>query len=444
MTLSPMHSELLGDTLIEELFSDASNIRHMLEFEAAMARAQAAHGVIPQTAAKRISEVASKLVIDPLSMKAATARDSVPIPELVRQLRDATGPDAGPYVHWGATSQDVTDTSLVLRVRKALDIIEERLADLIGQLAEMADTHRATVMVGRTRNMQAAPMTFGGKVAAWLSALLRHVDRLREMRSRIEVLSFAGAVGTLSVFGDKADDVAEQLARALSLSRSETVWHTQRDRIVELAGFCANVTGSLGKIGSDCANLASSEVAELVIKGAGGSSTMPNKANPVPAEVLITLARFNAANISAVHQAAIQEHERGGPGWALEWMTLPQIVIACGAGLRTAQNLVSAIDVKAARMRHNIDVSLGLPYAEAASFILAQHMPRQDAQALLKQACQTALGEKRHLRDVLAESAPQLSDAQDQLFKDDWIVASTKTAIDRVLAKANDLTRLNV
>lgn len=441
MTLSPMHSDLLGDALMEELFSDACNIRHMLVFEGALARAQAVHGVIPPEAAERISDAASNLTIDPMDLKAATARDSVPIPELVRRLREASGTEAGPYAHWGATSQDVTDTSLVLRVKQALDLIDERLQTLISQLVEMTEAHRTTVMVGRTRNMQAAPMTFGGKVAAWLSALLRHVERLREMRSRVEILSFAGAVGTLSVLGDKADAVADQLAKELSLGRPDTVWHTQRDRIVELAGFCANITGSLGKVGADCANLASSEVGEIVIRGAGGSSTMPNKANPVSAEVLVTLARFNASNIAAVHQAAIQEHERGGPGWALEWMSLPQIVIACGASLRTAESLLASMEVKVSRMRDNIDTSLGLPYAEAASFMLAQHMPRQDAQTLLKDACQRALGEQRHLRDVLGELAPELSNAQEQLFDDDWIVASTRTAIDRVLAKARAIAR---
>ncbi len=436
MTFSHMHSGLLGDSALEDLFSDACNIRHMLVFEAAMARAQAIHGVIPQSAADRISEVARDLVIEPADLLAATTRDSVPIPEFVRRLREAVGPDAGPFVHWGATSQDVTDTSLVLRVRQALDIIEQRLIGLTGQLADLVQAHRTTIMVGRTRNMQAAPLTFGGKVAAWLSAVLRHIERLQELRPRIETLSFSGAVGTLSVFGDRADLVADELAKELGLARADVVWHTQRDRIVELAGFCANITGSLGKIGSDCANLASSEVAEIVIRGGGGSSTMPNKANPVAAEVLITLARFNASSISAIHQAAIQEHERGGPGWALEWMTLPQIIVSCGASLRTAESLVEAIEVRIDQMRTNIDASLGLPYAEAASFMLAQQMPRQEAQAVLKQACQQALDEQRHLREVLAELAPQLIDAQEQLFRDDWIVASTSSAIDRVLSKA--------
>ncbi|MEM9354814.1 MAG: 3-carboxy-cis,cis-muconate cycloisomerase [Pseudomonadota bacterium] len=439
MTFSYMHSGLLGDSALEDLFSDACNIQHMLVFEAAMAQAQASHGIIPQSAADRISDVASDLVIEPADLVAATTQDSVPIPEFVRRLREATGPEAGAFVHWGATSQDVTDTSLVLRIRKALDIIEQRLIGLASQLADMAEAHRATIMVGRTRNMQAAPLTFGGKVAAWLSAALRHIERLRELRPRIETLSFAGAVGTLSVFGDKADSVADALAKELALARSDIAWHTQRDRIVELAGLCANITGSLGKIGSDCANLASSEVAEIVIKGGGGSSTMPNKANPVAAEVLITLARFNASSISAVYQAAIQEHERGGSGWALEWMTLPQIIVSCGASLRTAQSLIDAIDVRVDQMRKNIDASLGLPYAEAASFMLAQQMPRQEAQALLKQACQRALEEQRHLREVLAEQAPQLMDVQEQLFRDDWIVASTSSAIDRMLDKVSRL-----
>ena len=440
MTLTPMHSELLGDEAMQTLFSDRSNIRCMLDFEAALARAEARQGVIPEAAAERISKVASELTIEPEELSAATARDGVPVPEFVRRLREAVGTDAAPYVHWGATSQDVTDTSLVLRLREALDLTEQRLLSLARELVKMADAHRATIMLGRTRHMQAAPMTFGGKVAAWLSALLRHLERVREIRPRIEVLSFAGAVGTLSVLGAQADAVAEELAKELGLTQSDIVWHTQRDRIVEFADVCASVSGSLGKIGVDCAHLASSEVGEISIRGAGGSSTMPNKTNPISAEMLITLARFNASAISGVHQASLQEHERGGPGWAMEWLTLPQVVITCGASLLTAERLVAAIDVNVERMRTNIDTSLGLPYAEAASFMLAEHMPRQEAQALLKEICKTALGEQRHLRDVLGERAPELSAVQQSLFKDDWIVASSKSAIDRVLAAARIYT----
>ena len=436
MTLTPMHSELLGDEAMEALFSDRSNIRYMLNFEAALARAEASQGVIPLAAAEQISKIALDLMIEPEDLSAATARDGVSVPEFVRRIREAVGPVASPYVHWGATSQDVTDTSLVLRLREALDIIERRLSSLAELLADMADAHRVTVMLGRTRHMQAAPMTFGGKVAAWLSSVLRHLERVREVRPRVEVLSFAGAVGTLSVFGDKADAVAKQLAKELHLAQSDIVWHTQRDCIVEFADLCASVSGSLGKIGADCAHLASSEVGEISIRGAGGSSTMPNKTNPISAEMLITLARFNAGAISGVHQASLQEHERGGPGWALEWLTLPSVVITCGASLRTAEGLIKSIDVNVERMRANIDSSLGLPYAEAASFMLAEHMPRQEAQALLKEVCKSALAEQRHLRDALSQRAPELSAVQNSLFSDDWIIASTKSAIDRVLVKA--------
>ena len=427
-----MNALLLGDRELGAIFSDADNIRTMLVFEAALARAEARHGVIPHEAANRICEACKTLTINPSALAPAVARDGVPVPELVYRLREAVGDGDAGFVHFGATSQDVVDTSLVLRLRSALDIIDDRLQSLGAGLARLADAHRATAMVGRTRGMQAAPMTFGLKVAGWLAPLIRHRDRLKAMRPRLEQLSFAGAVGTLSTLGDTADDVAQTLAQELSLALPTIAWHSQRDGLVELGGWAANVTGSLGKIGQDTLLMAASEVGELRIASAGASSTMPNKVNPIGPETLVSLARFNAQTVGGVYLAEIQEHERGGAGWTLEWLTLPQVMIACGAALRIAQNLIDDLEVDDVRMKANLEGNYGLAFAEGVAFALARSMPLPEAQALVKGACRTAVADGRKLSEVMAGLGIETARWRDGLDMAP-VVERCATIIDRVI-----------
>ena len=444
MTVSPLDSELFGGLLsdgeVAALFSDAAQLSAMLRVEAALARVQGRLGVIPSAAAERISEVAESFVPDPASLAAATAEAGIPVPALVAALREAIGDPAAHHVHWGATSQDIIDTGLVLRLRTALEGLEQRLTTLAQALAALADQHRRTLMVARTRGQQAVPTSFGLKAAVWLAPLPRSRERLVQLRPRLLLLSFGGAAGTLAALGDRGPAVAEALAQELGLGLPPLPWHVQRDGLAELAGWLSLVTGCLGKLGQDVLLLAQSEVGELREGGApgrGGSSTMPNKANPVGSEVLVTAARLNTALLAAMHQALPQEQERGGPGWQLEWLTLPQMLTMTGCALRHAQALIENLEVDPDRMRRNLEASNGLVLAEAATFALAEHLPRPEAQTTVKAACAETKAKGRHLIDLLAEK----TDAPV-----DWVklrdpanyLGAVETFIDRVLAEAKN------
>jgi len=439
MTVSLFDSELYGDLFsdreIVALLDDRARLRAMLEVEAALARVQGRLGVIPAAAATRIAEVAESLELDPAALASGTASAGVPVPALVASLRAAVGGEAGAYVHWGATSQDIMDSGLVLRLRAVLDALDGRLAGAIETLAALAQEHRGTVMAARTRSQQALPTTFGLKAAGWLLPLARHRERLAQLRPRLLVVQFGGAAGTLAALGTapgtalgaapgaslgaaRGEDgvaVMEALATELDLAIPPAPWHSQRDGIAELAAWFALVTGSLGKIGEDLVLLAQSEVGEVTPRGGpgggpeggpgggGGSSTLPQKTNPVAAEALVTLARFNAGLLAPATGALLQAQERGGAAWPLEWLTLPQMATATGAALRLAAAAFDGLAVDTARMAANLEASNGLILAEAASFALAGHMPRPEAQALVQAACAEATESGRHLMDVLAE-----------------------------------------
>ncbi|MDH3475044.1 MAG: 3-carboxy-cis,cis-muconate cycloisomerase [Rhodospirillales bacterium] len=410
MPASPLDSAIYGALFSDEqtaaLFSDTAEVRAMLEVEAALARVQGRLGVIPSAAGAEISEALKTAAIDPGALAAGTAGAGVPVPALLALLRRAVGGEAAQYLHWGATSQDVLDTALVLRLRDALEIFEQRLVALAARLAELSAAHRATLMAGRTRSQQATPTSFGLKLAGWLAPLLRHRRRLEELRPRVLAVQFGGAVGSLAALGEAGVEVMEGLAAELGLTAPVLPWHAQRDGLAELAGWLSLVTGSLGKIGQDVVLLAQSEVGELRAGAEeGGSSTMPQKANPVAGEALVAIARMNAALLSNSHQALIHEQERGGAAWQQEWLGLPQMAILTGAALRHAGAMAARLEVRPEVMRANLEASNGLVLAEAASFALAAHMPRPEAQALVKATCREIAGTGRHLIDALREKS---------------------------------------
>ena len=400
---SDIYAALLSDAELAFLLSDEQELRSMLEVEAALARAQGKLGLIPASAAARIDTVARHLHIAPETLAAGTLKSGVPITGLIAALRQAVGSMAADYVHWGATSQDIVDTALILRLKAAGEILLSRLSSLAGLLAEQSDAHRRTVMPARTRFQQAVPTSYGFKVAGWLAPLIRHQQRLKEMRGRLLVVQFGGAAGTLAALGGHGIAVTEALAAELGLGAPALSWHTQRDSIIEFAGWLSLLSASLGKIGRDVLLMAQSEVGELRSAAAGGSSTMPQKANPVLAEILPALAQANAHVLGALHGAMMQEQERGGSEWMVEWMTLPQMMIATAAALNHARSLIAGLTVDAARMRANIEASNGLILAEAAVFALAAHMSRSEAEALVEAACRTVLDEGGHLCDALAK-----------------------------------------
>ncbi|MEQ9608946.1 MAG: 3-carboxy-cis,cis-muconate cycloisomerase [Kiloniellaceae bacterium] len=442
MSILPFDSAFLGpllsDAELAGLLDDRAQLRAMLDFEAALARAEGRVGVIPAAAADRIAEVAGSLELDPAALAEGTARDGIPVPALVACLRKAVGGEAAAYVHWGATTQDVMDSGLVLRLKRILDILEARLGDLGDTLAELADAERATVMLARTRGQQATPTSFGLKAAGWLAPLDRHLDRLYEFEDRLGVLSFGGAAGNLSALGVDAPAVEAALAEELDLAVPLLPWHSQRDGLVELANWLGLVSGSLGKMAGDIMLLCQNEVGELREgdfngQPGGTSSTLPQKQNPVRSEAVLSLTRHAASLTGPMQLTAFHAHERDGVAWQLEWLTLPQIIVATGAALAQSLTLIGGLKVDRERMRANIEATNGLVLAEAASFALSQHLPRPEAQALVKQACLDALEQGRGLIALLQERCDAPLDWQ-ALADPAQHIGSADIFIDRVLA----------
>ncbi|HTV68528.1 MAG TPA: 3-carboxy-cis,cis-muconate cycloisomerase [Rhizobiaceae bacterium] len=339
----PFLSGLLGDDEIARLFSAEADLTAMIAFETALAEAEADEGVIPVDAARAIVAAAGSFKPDMSELKAATARDGVVVPELVRQLRAAVGEPHDKHVHFGATSQDVVDTSLTLRLIQALDILAVRIGRLIEALDALEARDGGKTVMAHTRMQAAIPVPASRKIASWRYPLTRHKYRVEGVRDASALLAFAGAVGTLDQLGDKAKAVSENLARRLKLRAPDRARHSERDGIAVVASVLSTVTGSLGKMGADIALAVQTEVGEIKLATGGGSSAMPHKVNPVGAEILVTLARFNATLLSGMHHSLVHENERSGAAWSLEWMLLPQMAVATGASLRTAADLVAAI-----------------------------------------------------------------------------------------------------
>ena len=339
---NPMLGALLGDEEIGAFFTFEADLTAMLAFEAALARAEAAQGLIPAEAADAISQACGHFVPNRSDLAAGVARDGVVAPTLIAQLRAAVGDPHARHVHRGATSQDVIDTSLTLRLKGVCDVLDRRLAALIPSLGELDARDGAIPLMGRTRMQRALPITAHDKLRAWTEPLKRHRERLAALSPRLLVVQFGGAVGVRRDLDGKGDAVAADLARALGLTNAPC-WQVERDAIGEFASWLSLVCGSLGKIGQDAALMAQNEIGEISLTGGGGSSAMPHKSNPVGAEVLVALARFAAGQAGTLHQALVAENERSGAAWTLEWLTLPPLVGATGAALRHAATLCGGL-----------------------------------------------------------------------------------------------------
>lgn len=346
MSLSPFEhpflSGLFGDSEIVELFSAKADIDAMVRFEMALAEAEAEAGIITDEVAEAIVLGLSSFAADMTALRNGVAKDGVVVPELVRQMRAAVAGKAADKVHFGATSQDVIDTSLMLRLKVAVEIITTRLGHLIDTLGDISSRDGHNPLTGYTRMQAAIGITVADRAASWIAPIERHLLRLETFAQNGFALQFGGAAGTLEKLGDNAGAVRADLAKRLGLA-DRPQWQSQRDGIAEFANLLSLITGTLGKFGQDIALMAELG-AEIRLSGGGGSSAMPHKQNPVNAETLVTLARINAVQISALHQSLVHEQERSGAGWMLEWMTLPQMVTATGASLLIAERLAGQID----------------------------------------------------------------------------------------------------
>jgi 3-carboxy-cis,cis-muconate cycloisomerase len=409
MAFSPLDSRLFSALFnhaeVADQFSDRQFVQYMVDVETKLAVVQGQLGIIPEAAAAEIAAQAAAFAPDFNQLQAGMEKAGVPVSELVRQLRARVAAEAADYVHWGATTQDIVDTARVLQIRVTLALLEPVLEEVITNLARLADQHRHTLMAGRTHSQQALPITFGLKAANWLAPLLRHRIRLSEMKPRLLVVQFGGAAGTLAALGEKGTAVQTALAQELKLNIPPIPWHTQRDNFAELASWLSLVSGSLAKMAQDVILLAQSEIAEVsetADSSRGGSSTMPQKHNPIISELIIAAARTNASLLSAMHQALVQEHERATHGWQMEWLALPQMMGLTAVALQEAQFLSQNLVVDEARMRQNVADSNGLMLAEAITFALAPtYMSRTEARQLVKDACQVVLQENRHLVEVV-------------------------------------------
>lgn len=334
----PFSATLCRDIESEGFFAPTAEISAMLAFEVALAAAQAACGLIPQAAAEAIAEGCLQFAPDHAALNAGLLKDGVLGPSFVKALRQSLPQTAQDYLHFGATSQDLTDTALTLRLKPLLALFETLLTDLLNALSALAQSQGHIKIMAQTRMQAALPISVANKLASWQRPLHRHQDRLRTLAPRLLVIQLGGPVGNRAELGDKADDVAAGLAARLQLGNAPC-WQTARDPIVELGSTLALVAGTLGKIGQDAALLAQTENGSLKIAGGGASSAMAHKANPVTAELLVALAHYTAGLAGTLNHAMIHENERSGASWTLEWLTLPPLASATGAALRHAIDL---------------------------------------------------------------------------------------------------------
>jgi 3-carboxy-cis,cis-muconate cycloisomerase len=338
----PVLQALVGDKEVRAFFSDEAELSAMLRVEAALAEAEAKAGLIDGEAARRIAEVCESFQADWTKLAEGLARDGVIVPDFVRQLRGAVGEPHGKSVHLGATSQDIIDTALILRLKSVIEILGHRLDTLIHTLDGSKRRDGSVRLMAHTRMQQALPFTAADKIDTWIQPLERHREALQALAPRLLVLQLGGPIGTRGELKGHGDAVADAMAEILGLGLAPS-WHSQRDRIGEFGAFLSLLTGTLGKIGQDIALMAQNEVGEVRLATGGGSSAMPHKSNPVPAEVLVTLARFNAGMLGTLHQALVHENERSGAAWTLEWMVLPQMVVSSAAALSRAQGLIASM-----------------------------------------------------------------------------------------------------
>lgn len=407
---SGLFRDIFGTAEMRAIFDEDAQIEAYIAVERALARAEGRTGVIPADAAREIDTRASIAMIDKEVLRRETLNVGYPIVSLVSQLSHQLG-EAGRYLHWGATTQDIMDTATVLQFRSALALVERDLAIIRETLVALARRYRDAPMAGRTHLQQALPITFGFKAAIWLSALDRHAERLIQLRSRVLVAELGGAVGTLASLGHDGLRVHDAFAAELGLAPASIAWHVARDGLVETVQFLALLTGSLGKIGYDVMLMASTEVSEVFepfAEGRGASSTMPQKRNPISSEIMMASARAVGAHAGTMLEAMVQDHERATGPWHLEWLAIPNAFVLTAGALAQARFMLAGLVVDEDRMARNLGMTGGLIVAEAVMMGLAPFLGRQMAHDVVYAACRKAVEGGHTLADVLL-AAPDVA-----------------------------------
>jgi 3-carboxy-cis,cis-muconate cycloisomerase len=435
-----LYRDMFGTAEMRAVFSDGGFLARCLEVEAALARAQAGLGLIPAAVAREISDKAKPGILDLERLKRETEVVGYPILPLVKQLAAACAGDAGRYVHWGATTQDIMDSALVLQLRDALDLIESELAAVSAALESLARRYRDAPMAGRTHLQQALPITFGFKAAVWRAPLERHRERLAELRPRVLVGQFGGAAGTLASLGDKGLAVRAALMRELELAEPAITWHVARDGLAEAVLFTGLVTGSLAKIATDVMLMMATELGEAFEPfehGRGGSSTMPQKRNPISSELIVACAKLVRQHCALMLDAMVQDFERATGPWHAEWIALPESFIATAGALRQAKLMLAGLTVDAERMQRNLGMTSGLIVAEAVMMGLAPKLGRQVAHDVVYDACRAAAESGRPLLELIAanpQAAPHFSRAElERLLDPRNYLGSAGAMVDRSL-----------
>ena len=438
---SKIFGDMFSDADMRRIWSDENRTAKYLDVERALAKVQGTLGLIPQEAADEIVRNCELSQIDWDQLKAKTEQIGYPIIAVVNQINAACKDKLGEFCHWGATTQDITDTATVLQMREGLELIERDLAEISGSLAALARKYRDTPIIGRSNLQQATPITFGYKMASILAGIERHRERLEQLKPRVLVGEFGGASGTLSSLEKGAMETQAGLMQELGLAQPLISWHTVRDTIAEVGAFLAIVGGSLGKIAMDVKLLMQTEVAEVFepyAPGRGSSSTMPQKRNPISCLYIhanISVVRQHAA---ALMDAMVADHERSTGPWEIEWVVLPEIFCLLSGALKQTKFILAGLEVDAQRMLANIHMTNGLVMSEAVMMGLGPYIGREYAHDLVYDLCRVAIRDNRRLVDVLAahpEIARHVSRAQLEGFCDPAnSLGQAGVMVDRVLA----------
>jgi 3-carboxy-cis,cis-muconate cycloisomerase len=438
---SSIFRDIFSTAAMRQVFSDENRVQCYLDIEAALARAQARLGIIPKEAADEIVRHCKAAEFDFELLKKQTERIGYPVLPVVQQLVKKCRDGLGEWCHWGATTQDITDTATVMQIRSALDLVEAEIVAIGKALASLARRHRDTPMAGRSNLQQAVPITFGFKAATLLAGFERHRARLKELRQRVLVGEFGGAAGTLSSLGQDGLKVQAELMKELGLGQPAIAWHTMRDNFAEVGCFLGLVTGTLGKIATDVKLMMQTEVEEVFepfAEGRGSSSTMPQKRNPISCNYIIACTSMVRQNVAALLDAMVEDHERSTGPWEIEWIAMPEIFLLAAGALNQARILVEGLEVDPKRMRANLDLTRGMIVSEAVMMGLGPYLGRQRAHDLVYDICRKAITTGGSFLDLLAsdpEISPHLGrEALSQLVDPANYLGLAGEMVDRVLA----------
>jgi 3-carboxy-cis,cis-muconate cycloisomerase len=406
---SPLYAQLFNTGDAGRLFSDSAAIRAMLLVEGALAKVQGGLGVIPELSAAAIHRASMEIQVDPGAIAQATGQNGVSVPGLIAAFRaEMNAPEHAQFVHWGATSQDIVDTALMLRMRQALKLAEDDVRAVLADLSKMARDHAHLPMPARTYGQHATPTTWGAVIAGFGAPLLDALEGLEALRASSLWVSLSGASGTASALGQQAAETRSGLAQALGLSDPKRSWHTDRAPLLRIADWQGQAMAALAHMSQTLVGLTNSDVGEVSLGMAGASSTMPQKQNPVAPSAVIALHHHFAGLRSSLQSSAVHQHQRDGAAWFTEWMVVPQLTLCLASGLSHAKSLAQSITPRPVQMHSNLSANMGVIHAEALSFALAELMPRPEAQAATKALCLEALDKQTPLETLARADYPDL------------------------------------